>query len=185
MLARALPVIVSSRLPSAEAAEQLRLEEKPAAIAAQRAQIIDLVTAAEAERRAHADALVYAESRTRDAERTLKTEEAALMAERETRVRAEAQTEQAVAHLAEVTARIRERLDCAPEETLATGGVDADDELPSVEQIEARVERLTRERDNVGPVNLRAEQEAEELGRTGMGVSIGSRPANSIASSLI
>ncbi len=146
-----------------EETEKLRLEEQPAAIAERRTQIIDLVTAAESERRAHADALIDAEARARDAERALKAEEAMLMAERETRVRAEAQTEQAIAHVADVTARIRERLDCAPAETLATGGVDPEDELPSIEQIEARVERLTRERDNVGPVNLRAEQEAEEL----------------------
>ncbi len=147
----------------AEDAERLRLEAQPASIAERRARIIDLVTAAEAERRAHADALVEAETRARDAERALKSEEATLMTEREARVRAEALTEQTVAHMADVTARIRERLDCAPEETLAAGGIDGDDELPSIEQIEARVERLTRERDNVGPVNLRAEQEAQEL----------------------
>ncbi len=147
-----------------EDSERLRLEAQPAAIAARRTQVIDLVTSAETERRAHADALVDAEARARDAERALKAEEANLMTEREARVRAEALAEQAIAHIADVTARIRERLDCAPEETLATGGVDAEDELPSVDQIEARVERLTRERDNVGPVNLRAEQEAEELG---------------------
>ena len=86
-----------------------------------------------------------------------------LMTAREERVRAEAMVEQATQAVAAVTARIRERLDCAPVETLTAGGVEADDQLPSMEQIESRLERLTRERDNMGPVNLRADQEAQEL----------------------
>ena len=38
-----------------------------------------------------------------------------------------------------------------------------DAELPPLEAAEKRVERLIRERENMGPVNLRAETEAEEL----------------------
>ena len=37
-------------------------------------------------------------------------------------------------------------------------------ELPDLETSNKRIERLLRERDNMGPVNLRAEQESEELG---------------------
>jgi chromosome segregation protein len=36
-------------------------------------------------------------------------------------------------------------------------------DIPDLESAERRFERLLRERDNMGPVNLRAEQEAEEL----------------------
>jgi chromosome segregation protein len=146
-----------------QSAERARLEGEPAAIAERRGQLLDLVTAADTERRTHADALVAAEARAREVERDLKAEEATLMAAREDRVRAEAQGEQATAHLADIVGRIRERLDCAPEEALVAGGVDPEDELPGIDQIEARLERLVRERDNVGPVNLRAEQEAAEL----------------------
>jgi chromosome segregation protein len=146
-----------------QSAERAALESQPAAIAERRAELLDLVTTADAERKAHADALVAAETRARDAERELKAEEAKLMAAREERVRAEGLSEQAVAHLQEIVARIRERLDCAPEETLAVGGVDPADELPGIEQVAARLERLVRERDNMGPVNLRADQEAGEL----------------------
>jgi chromosome segregation protein len=85
------------------------------------------------------------------------------MTAREERVRAQALAEQAGEAAEAAAARIRERLDCAPEAALAAGGVDADDQLPAIEQIESRLERLTRERDNMGPVNLRAEQEATEL----------------------
>ncbi len=38
-----------------------------------------------------------------------------------------------------------------------------DQPLPPVDEIERRIERLKRERDTMGPVNLRAEAEAQEL----------------------
>jgi chromosome segregation protein len=150
---------------ASQSAERAALAERPAELAARRGELFALVEAADAERRAQADALATGESRARDAERALKSEEAELMTAREERVRAEAQAEQARQTAEGVAARIRERLDCAPQETLAAGGIDPEDELPSLAQIEARLERLTRERDNMGPVNLRAEQEAEELER--------------------
>ena len=36
-------------------------------------------------------------------------------------------------------------------------------DLPAIEGVETRYERLKRERENMGPVNLRADAEAEEL----------------------
>src|SRR4030095_6213962 len=59
--------------------------------------------------------------------------------------------------------RIRERLDCAPEETGGLAELKEDEPLPDREAIEARLQRLQRERDNMGPVNLRAEAEAAEM----------------------
>jgi len=41
--------------------------------------------------------------------------------------------------------------------------ISEDRNIPDLESAERRFERLLRERDNMGPVNLRAEQEAEEL----------------------
>ena len=148
---------------AAASAEQATLAAQPAELAAQRTALFALVEAASGERKAQADALAEAESRAREAERVLKAEEASLMTAREERVRAQALAEQAGEAAEAAAARIRERLDCAPEAALAAGGVDADDQLPAIEQIESRLERLTRERDNMGPVNLRAEQEATEL----------------------
>jgi chromosome segregation protein len=65
--------------------------------------------------------------------------------------------------LQSLTARARERLDCAPQEALALSQHDPSAELPEREGIETRLERLVRERENMGPVNLRAEAEATEL----------------------
>ena len=65
--------------------------------------------------------------------------------------------------LAAIIEQITEKLDCAPEDTLEVAEHKADAELPPLEDMERKLERLLRERDNMGPVNLRAEQEAEEL----------------------
>jgi chromosome segregation protein len=143
--------------------ERDELAGRPAAIAAERDALFTKLQDAEQARRAAADALAEAENATADAERRLKAIESELGTAREDRVREEATVAQAEQALHELANRIRERLDCAPEETLAAGGLDAEDELPELHQIEARLERLVKERDTMGPVNLRAEQEAAEL----------------------
>jgi chromosome segregation protein len=144
-------------------ADHERLALRPPEIAAERSALLDRLTEAEAARRAAADRLAEAESAVAAAGRDLKAIEAELGAARETRVRLEAENEQGERASDELVAHIRERLDCAPEETLAAGGLDPDDELPQMAQIEARLERLIKERDTMGPVNLRAEQEAAEV----------------------
>jgi chromosome segregation protein len=144
-------------------AERDRLAGRPAEIAAERSALFETIATAEQRRKDAADALAQAESEAAEAEKGLKAVEAELGDAREERVRCEAALGQAEQVLGELSARIRERLDCAPEETLQAGGVDADDDLPALPQIEARLERLTKERDTMGPVNLRAEQEAAEL----------------------
>jgi chromosome segregation protein len=62
-----------------------------------------------------------------------------------------------------VVEQIRERLDCAPEEALTLAEIKEGDPLPDAEAVDARIQRLTRERENIGAVNLRAEEEAAEL----------------------
>src|SRR5262249_34331432 len=50
-----------------------------------------------------------------------------------------------------------------PEETAALAELKPADELPQREAVDTRLQRLLRERDNMGPVNLRAESEAAEM----------------------
>ncbi len=56
-----------------------------------------------------------------------------------------------------------ERLNCALVRVLEVAEADPSQELPPREQVETTLARLYRERDNMGPVNLRAEAEAKEL----------------------
>jgi chromosome segregation protein len=143
--------------------ERDRLAARPAEIATERNALMDRLNEAEAARRQEADRLAIAETAVADADRALKAVEAEHGTAREERVRCEAAVQQAEHDLQELTNRIRERLDCTPEETLSVGGLEPSDDLPSREQITTRLERLIRERDTMGPVNLRAEQEVEEI----------------------
>jgi chromosome segregation protein len=144
-------------------AEITRLDLRPAEIATERNALMDLAQAAEAKRRTAADALAAGEAQLADADKALKSAEAAHSTARENRVRCEAGVEQAVQALAVVNQRSQERLECPPENALALAEIDPGEPLPSTEEIETRVQRLTRERENIGPVNLRAESEAVEL----------------------
>ena len=144
-------------------AEIGRLDQRPAEIAAERSKLMDLAETAEAKRREAADRLAAGETRLAEADKALKAAETAHATAREQRVRCEAGVEQAVQALAVVDQRSRERLECAPEDALALAELDPGESLPSREEIETRIQRLTRERENIGPVNLRAESEAAEL----------------------
>ena len=143
--------------------EQARLQARPAEIATERAALFERLAQAEVDRKAAADRLAEAEAKVAEADKALKDIEAQHAVAREDRVRCEGALQQAEHDLSELAQRIRERVDCAPEETLAIAGHEAGDELPDKEQILGRLERLIRERDTMGPVNLRAEQEMEEL----------------------
>ncbi|NBB83071.1 MAG: recombinase RecF [Alphaproteobacteria bacterium] len=89
--------------------------------------------------------------------------EAALAGAREKRVRAEAEVEAAMTAVAGVRERIEERLEVAPERVGQAAGLGPTDPLPDLAATEQKLDRLTRERETMGPVNLRAESEAEEL----------------------
>ena len=51
----------------------------------------------------------------------------------------------------------------APEESAELAGIGPEDALPEAEGVEAKLEKLRRERENLGGVNLRAEEEADEI----------------------
>jgi chromosome segregation protein len=59
--------------------------------------------------------------------------------------------------------RISEVLGCRPEQVLDHTGLRDADALPGLEETEARLEKLKAERERLGAVNLRAEEEATEL----------------------
>ena len=149
------------RQVTAELAEARR---KPAEIQLQRDGLLDEIGRAESERDHAADALATRERLVDTRDKALRVAEQALASGREERVRIEAMLEAACERLAELVHRIRETLDCDPDAVLETAGIAPGEALPALAEAEARLERLLRERDNMGPVNLRAEQEAEELG---------------------
>jgi chromosome segregation protein len=139
------------------------LSAKPAEIEAQRSGLMDQLNAAEAKRNAAGDAVARADESLSVAEREMRDAEAKQAEMREDKVRTESAVAQANQILQTIIERIAERLECKPEDVLPLAEVPEGKELPDVESSDKRLERLLRERDNMGPVNLRAEQESEEL----------------------
>ncbi|HEY9538348.1 MAG TPA: chromosome partitioning protein ParA, partial [Kiloniellaceae bacterium] len=148
---------------AATAAEIETLAGIPVALAEKRAALSELIDAAEARRRAAADTLAQGETRLGEADKALKAAEARLTNARENRIRAEGAVSQTRQALETVVARVREKLDCALDDVLEAAEIGEGQELPPREEVEAKLARLVRERDNMGAVNLRAEVEAREL----------------------
>jgi chromosome segregation protein len=144
-------------------AELATLEERPKAIEEQRSGLLTQISAAEKERQTAADALAAAEEKLAECDKTARFAQEANSQAREERVRAEAAIEQAKERIAELNRRIEETVSATPDKLLEVAEVKSDQPLPPVDEIERRIERLKRERDTMGPVNLRAEAEAQEL----------------------
>ena len=106
-------------------------------------------------RRDAADRLAEGETRSAEADRALKAAEAAMAAAREDRVRSELLLTQAEAARTMLAERIREHLDCAPEALPELAEIDPGLELPERTGLEAKLQKLLREREAIGPVNLR------------------------------
>jgi chromosome segregation protein len=146
-----------------ELEEHQKLEARPAGIAEERSALLDHIVRAETTRNQAADSLAQAETSLENLTRELRAGESKLSETREDRVRREAAVEQIDQNLAVIAERVAERLECKPEEALASVDINAEEQLPPQDTVEQKLERLQRERDNMGPVNLRAEQEASEL----------------------
>jgi chromosome segregation protein len=144
-------------------AEIERLDRRPAEIAEQRERLVESIAASTERHNTAGDALARGETRLAEVEKLAKAADAAVGAAREERVRSEALRDQAEHEIRSVTQRITERLDCAPDAILAKAGIDEGEEMPSIADAETRFERLLRERDGMGPVNLVAEAEATEV----------------------
>jgi len=145
------------------AAEIEALARRPVEIARQREALGETIASSTSKRNCAADALAVGETALAEAEKMAKAAGAALGEARESRVRCEAHKDQAEETQDALGRHIAERFDCAPDAALAAVGIESDEALPSPEDAQARLDRLTRERDNMGPVNLVAETEAAEI----------------------
>jgi chromosome segregation protein len=130
----------------------------PEAAAAARRDALDALTAAEAGHKRVADALYGAQTDAEQAVRAARAAETALSAARESRAREEGSIAAANHAWAIVAERIQERLGASP----ALPDPPAELNAESEDRARKRWERLTREREEMGPVNLRADIEAEE-----------------------
>lgn len=134
----------------------------PDALAAQRSTLLDTLTAAETRRKAAADALAVAEGEAAEADRASRAADAAAAAAREARAGLAARAEAAADRLAETEANLRETAQMSPAELGQKLTDDAIARPPDAAGAESLLYGLERERELLGAVNLRAEDEATE-----------------------
>ena len=143
--------------------ERAGLEEAPRLFEEKRRALIGEIEAAEAARRTAADHLVQGENALAEADRTARGALEAMGSAREEAARAEERFEGGKRRLADVAHEIRDMLEVEPSEVANLAGIDPDKALPDAAEVEANLERLRRDRERLGAVNLRAEEELREV----------------------
>ncbi|MBU2941261.1 chromosome segregation protein SMC [Shimia thalassica] len=134
----------------------------PEEIAAKRQELTTAIEDAEERRRTASDVLAEAETASREAEHAEREAERLASEAREARARSEARADAARETVSYAAERIYEEQQVSPAKLLETLDVNPD-EMPDSHAIEADVNRLKRQRDSLGAVNLRAEEDAKEV----------------------
>jgi chromosome segregation protein len=136
-------------------------EAAPGAAREKLARLLDDAESAEARRKAAGDRVAEAEAAARVAAETVRALDQAHASARELRAGAEVQAQAAEARVADIEAHAREQTGVAPDGLVELTGGLASGPLASgpLPDLERRFERLKAERDAAGPVNLRAEEE--------------------------
>jgi chromosome segregation protein len=144
-------------------AEREELANAPALFAEKRSALISEIEHAENDRRVAADALAAAETAMAETDRAAKISLEALSAAREATARAEERMEGTKRRLADVEREIHDMLEVEPQAVAGLAEIEPGAELPPLAQIEEDLEKLRRDRDRLGAVNLRAEEELREV----------------------
>ena len=144
--------------------ESLALEERPQALATEKAALQATIAAARAAAAETASRQLRAvELKVAETDRAQQDAGSRHGEAREQRVRAEATHEQAVEARAAASSRARETFECPAEHLPRVAGIPATATEEATADLEARFERLKREREAIGPVNLMAETEMAAL----------------------
>ncbi len=139
------------------------MRQMPQQIADRRFKLMNALSEAEQERKAAADALAAAENAVRSSDQALRAAQELAATSREDHARLGAHLEASTSRHEHCTLRISETMNCPPEDVLKQADVDAD-KLPAADEIEKKLLNLRDDRERLGAVNLRADEEAEAVG---------------------
>ncbi|WP_274425045.1 chromosome segregation protein SMC [Chelativorans sp. YIM 93263] len=145
------------------AGEMEKLADAPDEIEARGRKLLSQISEAEAARKEAADKLQEAENRQKGLDQAASDAIQALAGARENRVRAEERQTAAEQRRKEAEARIQQALNVPPHLALRHAELAPDEPLPKAVDVEKQLERLKIERERLGAVNLRAEEEQQEL----------------------
>ncbi|MDP1671468.1 MAG: chromosome segregation protein SMC, partial [Alphaproteobacteria bacterium] len=144
-------------------AELENLRAQPGEIALRMEALLSEIAAASLRRDEAASALAAAEALLSARDKAARASQEHLGEMREARAGADAAASATLERAQDLAGQIRERLECAPEECLRLANLEEDAVLPDVDTVERNLARFKRERENMGAVNLRAEEESREL----------------------
>ncbi len=139
-----------------------RLSERPGQIEREKQDLMSHISEAEVKRQEAADILISSETTANDLSRDLRAAESKMSDAKEARAMAQADVNTTQHTQTGIEATITEKFSCTPEELVAKLELVVA-ELGDISSWQGKLERLLRERDNMGPVNLRAEVEAQEI----------------------
>ncbi|TDX66666.1 condensin subunit Smc [Methylosinus sp. sav-2] len=144
--------------------EQERLIDSPETFLLQRRNLLSAIEEAEAARRAAADARTTGETAQAESDRAARMALEAMSAAREEKARSEAQLEAARRRSADVEHAIAMELESEEHSLAELAGVTGEEtQLPAIPDIERKLEGLKADRERLGAVNLRAEEELGEI----------------------
>ena len=140
-----------------------RLEDAPTEFGEQRRALLSQLSAAEAARKQASDELAQAETTLAQADRAARTALEAMSGARESRAASEERLEAARQRREELLAAIRADLECEPAGLPLLAGLKPEEELPEAAIVERKLENYRQERERLGAVNLRADDELTEI----------------------
>jgi chromosome segregation protein len=132
------------------------LEEK-------RTALLEYLVVAEKERAVTSDALAVAETSLAGKEKEMREAQTNQQELRENQIRLDAGVEAASTRRKDIAAQVGERFNCPPSHVLEKVGIESSDDLAALSVVENKLDQLKRERDRMGAVNLRAEEELKEI----------------------
>ncbi len=150
---------------AAAAGARAEAEQAPSAVEERRRRLLGEAPAIEARMAAAADALAALESRARAAREAERAAEHALAAARESRGALTGRMEAAAQRVSDLEDQTRQTLRCEPDELARRATAALGEETIArlgLEEAERKLDRLMRERDSLGAVNLAAEEQVAE-----------------------
>ncbi|HXW71893.1 MAG TPA: AAA family ATPase [Methylocella sp.] len=148
----------------AEALEELeKLLAAPDTFFATRQALQGQTHDAESALRSASDGRAAAENALAEADRATRGALEAMSVAREGKARSEALAEAARARCDEIAHMITVELGCGEEELFERAGIKPGGDFPPLEAVEKRLEALKNDRERLGGVNLRAEEELDEI----------------------
>ncbi|MFC7049001.1 chromosome segregation protein SMC [Emcibacter nanhaiensis] len=148
----------------AKAREELAaLEDRPGQIVEERRKLNSLIEEAEEARQTAAQVLAEAEEALATKDREIREVQARLAEQREQKVRLETSLEQYESQKEALLRRIDEEFNCQPGALREKAGLEPEQEFPDADDCHRKLERLKGERERLGAVNLRAEEELVEI----------------------